>query len=262
MKKNIGILGSNRFVGKILKQYYPDAIGYDIRGECDKLEDVLNRDIIFIAINLLDNCLSETSLQLLYNYCEKMKDGTVVVVKSTFVPGVTDKIQAKFLNLKVVYIPEFLTEATALEDFIHPIFQIIGVTHQSINIANELFSILPEAPVKRVISVLDAEVLKHVKNSYYALKVSYFNQLYDACQQLNADYETVRDILVNDPWIGNSHSIHMHNGYVGWGGKCLSKDIPALANVVDFPLLDSIIKYNEKLRKKQGLQPLSKIKKD
>lgn len=257
MKTNIGILGSNGFVGKILKQYYPNAIGYDIQGECDKLEDVLNRDIVFVAINLLDNCLSETSLQLLYNYFEKMKDGTIVVIKSTFVPGTADKIQNKFPMLKVVYNCEFLSEATAWEDFIHPHFQILGVTHQSIDTVNELFAILPDAPIKRVISIKDAEVLKHVKNSYYALKVAFFNQLFDACSKIGADYETVKEILTHDKWIGDSHNIIWHKSYRGFGtpkiSKCLPKDLTNLLKMVKFPLLEETERYNNELNKQQGL---------
>lgn len=255
----IGILGSNGFVGEVLKKYYPNNAGYDIQGSCNKLETVLNCEIIFVAINLKDNCILESSKNILRTYFEKMKEGTIVIIKSTFVPGTLDKFEEEFPLLKFVYNPEFLTEATAWEDFVHPQFQILGTTHT--DLSKRLFELLPDAPIKRVISPLDAEMLKHIKNSYYALKVTWFNQCYDACQEIGSNYESIREILMNDPWIGNSHSVIFHKGYVGWGGKCLSKDVPALSSLVDFPLLDSIIKYNEELRRKQNLQPLPNWKK-
>jgi len=244
----VGVLG-NGFVGKILKRYYPNAPVYDIKDAPNTLEEVLAKRYIFLAYNLLDNCLSESSLQSVYNYCEKMKDGTVVIIKSTFVPSTADKIQDKFPLLKIIYNPEFLTEATAWEDFTKPIFQILGITRQSESEVNDIFSMLPTAPIKRVISVKDAEVLKHAKNSYYALKVIWFNQLYDACQQIGADYETTKEILSHDPWIGDSHNVIFHRGYRGFGGKCLSKDPLNFTKVASIPILDKAIEINNELKK-------------
>lgn len=242
----VGIIGGG-FIGKVLKQYYPNAQVFDIKDSPNTLEEVLDNKYIFLAYNILDNCLSEVSLQSLYNYCEKMKDGTVVIIKSTFVPGTANKIQDRFPDLKIIYNCEFLTEATAWRDFTEPLFQIIGTTKQSYDEAKELFKMLPDAPIKRVMSVKDAEIVKHAKNSYYALKVTWFNQLYDACNELGGDYEVVRSILVNDPWIGDSHSIIWHKGYRGFGGKCLSKDPLNFTKVAHIPLLEKAIELNKEL---------------
>ena len=249
MKTNCSIIG-NGFVGQILKRYYPEAPVFDIKDSPNALAEVLAKRYIFIAYNVLDNCLSETSLQSVYNYCMGMVPGTVVIIKSTFVPGTADKIQDKFPLLKIVYNPEFLTESTAWEDFTKPTFQILGVTWQSQDETNNLFAMLPDAPIKRVISIKDAEVLKHAKNSYYALKVTWFNQLYDACQQLGADFETTKEILSHDPWIGNSHNVIFHKGYRGFGGKCLSKDPVNFTKIANIPLLEKVIEINNELLKK------------
>lgn len=250
MKSEIGIIGMG-FVGEILRRYYPFTKWYDIKDPPEKLDDVLRCKYIFIAFNLKDNAITGT--EPIEAYLEKMLPDTIVIIKSTFVPGTTDKLQAKYPHLNIVYNCEFLTEATAWEDFSAPQFQILGMPHKTLELANDLFKLLPKARVNRIISPLDAEILKHAKNSYYGLKVTWFNQLYDACAQMGADYESVREVLVQDPWIGDSHSIYMHKGYAGWGGKCLSKDIPALSRVANFPILKHIIEYNETLRKKQGL---------
>jgi nucleotide sugar dehydrogenase len=245
----IGILGGG-FIGRVLKRYYPSATVYDIKDSPNTLEEVLDSKYVFIAYNILDNCLSEESLKSVYDYCSGMKDGTVVVVKSTFIPGTADRIQAKFPNLKIIYNPEFLTEATAWEDFTIPLFQIIGVTSKSKDEADNLFKMLPDAPIKRVLAVKDAEIVKHAKNSYYALKVIYFNQLHDACKELGGDYESVREILTNDPWIGDSHSVIYHKGYRGFGGKCLSKDPVNFTKVASLPLLEKAIEINNGLLNK------------
>lgn len=247
MGKSIGILG-NGFVGKILKQYYPDALVYDIQGPTDPLERVLAQDVIFIAFNLKDNATG--GIEPIMAYLDQILPGKIVIIKSTFAPGTTDKLQALYPKLHIIYNCEFLTEATAWEDFIHPRFQILGVPHDSLPLAQEIFDMLPCAPIKRIISPLDAEMYKHAQNTYYALKVTWFNQLYDACQQIGADYATLREIMVQNPWVGDSHSMIFHKGYRGYGGKCLSKDPKALAKVTDFPLINHMEEYNGRLQAK------------
>lgn len=245
--KTVGIIGYG-FIGKVLKRYYPDAAVYDIVGTNKDLDEVLDREVVFIAFNLTDN--AQNGLEPIEEYLRVMTPGTIVIIKSTFIPGTTDKLQTKFPHLFIIYNPEFLTEMTAWEDFTMPQFQILGMPHQTLHLSQEIFDLLPDAPVKRIISPRDAELLKHAMNSYYALKVSWFNQLYDVSHELAADYETVREIMVQNPWIGDSHSIIFHKGYRGYGGKCLSKDPKALAAIATFPLLDHIENYNAHLRSK------------
>lgn len=243
-ENKIGIIGMG-FVGQILRRYYPYTKWYDPKDSESNLEAVFKCKYIFIAFNLVDNALG--SYDEVSRYLSLMNDGTVVIIKSTFAPGITDKLQEEHPNLNVVYNPEFLTEATAWEDFTNPQFQILGMPHKTLDLANELFELLPPAPVRRIISPKDAEVLKHAQNTYYALKVTWFNQLYDACNKIGSDYETVREILVQNPWVGNSHSMIFHKGYRGYGGKCLSKDPKALYIVTDMPIIKLMEEYNDSL---------------
>ena len=245
--KTVGIIGSNGFVWQILKKYYPEAKGYDKTGPCDPIDEVIKQDIIFIAFLTKDN-----DGQGIFPYATVAPPGRIFIIKSTFLPKTTDYLQNQFPQHFFIYNPEFLTEMTAWEDFTKPQFQILGCPQQSLHLVHEIFSILPEAPIKRVTSPKDAEVLKHSFNSYFALKVTWFNQLYDACNEINADYETVKEIMVRSPWVGNSHSVIQHKGYRGYGGKCLSKDPKALASVTNFPLINHIEQYNNELLKKNN----------
>lgn len=243
--KTIGIIGQG-FVGKIIKKFYPQAKTFDIKGEYDPLREVLSQDIIFVAVNIPDNCRSTESKKILDDYFAATKPGSLVIIKSTFVPGILDYFQSLHQHIKFVYNPEFLTELSAWDDFTKPRFQILGCPQQSLALANELFEFLPEAPVRRIVSPIDAELLKHSFNSYYITKVVFFNQLFDISKELGSDYETIREILVQDPRIGDSHSIIFHKGYRGAGGKCLPKDSGNLSAVTSSPLLKSVVEINNK----------------
>ncbi len=240
--KSIGIIGGG-FVGQILKQYYPEALVYDkdeARSE-GTLGDVLKRKYIFLAINLPDNAATNASIYELSSLFEKLEGEHFIIIKSTFVPGTCDLLQNFFSHLRFVYNPEFLTERTAWEDFTKPQFQILGAPYQSLPFVQEIFELLPPAESYHVVSPLDAEILKHAINSYYATKVIFFNQLYDSCFKLGGDYETIRNIMIQNPWIGNSHSEIYHKGYRGFGGKCLPKDIRTFQLVGESELLKKVI---------------------
>lgn len=241
-KNSIGIIGMG-FVGDILKRYYPQAKTYDLYKNSDRLEDVLNSEVIFISFLTKDNDGSGVA-----DYAKVAPKGRVFIIKSTFQIGTCDKLQSEFPQHYFIYNPELLTESTAWEDFTNPQFQILGCPHQSLLLVHEIFKILPNAPVRRIISPKDAEIFKHSVNSYFALKVTWFNQLYDACRELGGDYETIREIMVQNPWVGDSHSVIYHHGYRGYGGKCLPKETKALAKATKFPLIDHIEQYNETLQ--------------
>ena len=245
--QDVGILGAG-FVGSVLKKYYPRAAVFDIKqGNWNPLKEVLSRKVIFVAINLHDNGSSDVSLASLRSYLNNTPEGRIVVIKSTLIPGTAEMLQREYPNLKICYNPEFLTESTAWEDFRRPLFQIVGVTEKSRRVATKLLEILPAAPVMKIIGVREAETLKHAINSYFSMKVVFFNELYDACEKLGVDYEAVRELLVKHPSVGDSHSVIWHKGYRGFGGKCLPKDISAFAELSQSSLLIKVIQINEQL---------------
>ncbi len=246
--QHIGIIGVG-FIGSVLRRYFPEAKVYDTRpGNWDDLTDVMSQDYIFLSVNFLDNGAGIEQRALLDAYFDVAPAGRIIIIKSTFTPGTTEYFQARHPHLIFCYNPEFLTENTAWEDFVQPPFQILGVTEQSAGYQDELFDILPPAPLKRTLGSREAEVLKHSLNSFFATKVIFFNQLYDACQMLNTEYEAVREILVKHPWVGDSHSTIWHKGYRGFGGKCLPKDIAALTKAAPLPLFQTVMEVNEMLR--------------
>ena len=100
-----------------------------------------------------------------------------------------------------------------------------------------------------------AELVKYTKNTFYAMKVIFANQMYDICQALNEDYYKIKDIITTpqEQPIGDSHLDPIFGLNRGFGGKCLPKDSQALAVLAESPsckyeLLEAIQNDNENLR--------------
>jgi UDPglucose 6-dehydrogenase len=235
---------------------------YDLGKNLGSISDVNKANYVYICVPTpyyknkgYDNSLVEGSISAL-------KRNKVVIIKSTIAPGTTEKLQKKFPQHKILYNPEFLSEATAEQDMFFPDRQIIGYTQKSYNVAKEIMLQLPLAPMEKIVPATIAELIKYFGNTWFATKVTFANQMYDLCQKLGVDYELVMEGISADKRIGRTHLKIWHNGYRGYGGKCLPKDSKTLIKLaeekgINLSVLKAANDYNDKLLKKQGLDPLN-----
>lgn len=184
---------------------------------------------------------------------DRVPGSKTVVLKSTVLPGMTDRLQARHPQHRIMFNPEFLREATAYADLVRPDRQIIGTTPASAAAAADVMAMLPRAPFERICPARDAEMAKYVANSFLAVKVSYANEVFDLCQRLGVSYDGVRDIVAADARIGGSHLDVFDGGYRGYGGKCLPKDSRSLLELavsagVQMDVLRAADRTNMRLR--------------
>ena len=245
-------------VGSQVKSWFKDAFTYDTNKQSNTWEECLQADCFFVCVPTPYKENEEYDLSILEETIEKIPDGKLIVIRSTVNPGTTDDFQGKYPKKKFMFNPEFLTELSAEEDFKHPDMQILGISKESSGLATEIMLILPPAPEMRIVSLIDAEWVKKLKNAFYTTKVIFFNQIYDIIEKTElADYETIRSIVVHDPRIGNSHSFIKHKGYRGFGGACLPKDLYSLIDFakkmgVNPELLETVKKINICLKKESS----------
>lgn len=179
----------------------------------------------------------------------------VVVIRSTVPPGTTQALAARHAPLPVVACPEFLREHAAAADLADATRIVVGLP------AGAAPSVLaPLAPVWPVLSpkahlvVTDAataELAKYATNAFLALKVTFANQLADACAAQGVDYAAFARVLALDPRIGASHlAVPGHDGQRGFGGACLPKDMAALLALAgpQLPLLEEAVRWNAVVR--------------
>lgn len=246
-------------VGGAMQRYFIDqkidVVAYDPFKGFDDEDEINKAEIIFICVptpfNAEKNNFDTVYLDEAFGVLTGNK---IVVIKSTVLPGTTAAYQKKFPQHKILFSPEFLTEATADKDVREPNRQIVGYTEQSKDAAEEVLKILPRAPFEKIVSAEEAEMVKYYNNCFYALKVAYVNQIYDLCQKLKIDYNTVKDCAKAEPMMGTNHFEIFHKGYRGYGGKCLPKDVRALIRLakgvgVDLSLLQRAEEYNNGLIK-------------
>lgn len=163
----------------------------------------------------------------------------IAVVKSTIPPGSTEGWNKKyeFTGLRVIFNPEFLTEANALDDTRNQNRIIIGGPRPWINSVKQVFqAAFPQVPIIKTSSTT-AEMIKYLTNNFLTVKVSFANEMAQICEALdasglNVDYDKVVEYAKYDRRLGDSHwSVPGPDGHRGYGGSCFCKDINAMISV-------------------------------
>lgn len=163
------------------------------------------------------------------------------VIKSTLLPGITEKLQSEFPDVFVLHSPEFLVEATAAHDAAKPKRNLVGIpidTPEYREKAVAVLRILPEAPYQKVMHSRDAEMVKYAGNCFLFSKVLYMNLLYDLAKNTGCDWKSLHEALINDPRIGESHTQPVHSSGRGAGGHCLIKDFEAFRRLYESEVSD------------------------
>ena len=71
------------------------------------------------------------------------------------------------------------------------------------------------------------------------------HQFSDICKAHGVPYEKVRELFILDPRVNPSHTF-VYDEHPYWSSHCLDKDIPAIAESENAPLLKELIKFNTK----------------
>lgn len=237
----VGIIGLGFVGGSILKSFEIKKInvtGYDKfkDGGINTFDDVKDANVVFLALpTLYSEELQEYDKSALHEICAELRDAAfkgIVVIKSTVEPGTTE-IFAKLYNLSLVHNPEFLTARTAFIDFHNQSHIVLGKTSVSTDAQIDQLEAFyrvhwTDAEYSRGTST-ETETMKIACNTFYAVKVQFFNELYFIAQKDGSDYVTVRNMMLKNKWINPMHTdVPGPDGQFSYGGACLPKDSSAL----------------------------------
>ena len=234
MKKfKVGVIG-NGFVGEAISFAFSsvsDLYVFDIdpAKSLDNQHSVHNCDFVFICVPTPMFMDGSQDLSYVESVFEKATNKPVYILKSTVLPGTTDWLSKKYLNIKIIFSPEFLTERNAKLDMLTQSRIILGgelfLTEKAKILFNQRFKI------KNIIQTdsKTAELTKYMNNTFFATKVSIMNEFKLICDKIGANWKDALKGFVSDGRIGDSHlNVPGHDGKLGYGGTCLPKDVNAL----------------------------------
>jgi len=231
-KISVGIIGCG-FIGGALKNWLEKNNKENIslfisdppKGYNDDLSTV---NIIFIGIHIPTEEDGSQDLSLLKQILNNTPN-VPIFIRTTILPGTTEALSNEF-NKDIYFLPEFLTERTAYQDFCTQPMIFSG----EVELLKKIF------PGKKYIemSSLEAEITKYVHNVFGALKVTYFNGIYDICSKLNLNYQNIQKGVLLSGYINSTHThVPGPDGKLGYGGKCFPKDVNALTNLFkEYPI--------------------------
>lgn len=187
----------------------------------------------------------------------------LVVLRSTVPPGTTEHVVIPALESSsgraagegfgVCVNPEFLRQATAVDDFCNPRVIVIGALDDASD--RRLRNIY--APWRRVsivsTTLCTAEAIKYTANLFNATKITFFNEMKRVLHRLGADPHVAFAAVANGAE-GMWNPLYGIRALGPFGGACLPKDTAAFLNHVEqlgladlMPLLQATIQLNEEL---------------
>lgn len=256
----IGIIGCG-YVGGAVRAFF-DKRGYDVRvfdidpkRSTHSREDVAKADIVFICLPtpttaqgvhdasvVMEEVAELDERVFVGNLPRKSEPPTtkvhrpLVFIKSTVLPGTCRRLQERCPRLRIVSSPEFLTARTANHDFAYPTSIVLGFgSSPSDNVDviwlhNDWFPGVDVYPG----SWEFAELTKYARNTFYAVKVGFWNEVYDLCEKLKVPYDEVREGVLASRWVHPMHTeVPGPDGKVGFGGACLPKDSQSLVTFAE-----------------------------
>ncbi|HJU81659.1 MAG TPA: UDP-glucose/GDP-mannose dehydrogenase family protein [Acidimicrobiia bacterium] len=253
-----------------LAELLRSTLGKNLSLTTDLKQAVTSSEITFIAVGTPSRDDGSIDLDQVINAVSGVgevlrsnDDAHIVVVKSTVVPGSTDGRIRQALttaaerqldgSLALVVNPEFLTEGTAIHDFMHPDRLVVGSSDlgAAMRVA-DLFG--PTSAPLVVTNPSTAEMIKYASNTLLATLISFSNEIEEVGTGIGGvDAGEVMRAVRLSRYLTDQGQTAAIGAFLeagcGFGGSCLPKDTAALvaaaqAKGVEANLLSAVLDIN------------------
>ena len=255
------------WVGQFVHKYFTKAdVWTPSRGLINSVGELYSRanepshwDVAFVStpspMNEDGSCNTKAVEDAVALWHTKVK---LFIIRSTVVPGTTEKLQERYPDNLFAMQPEYLGETLG-----HPLFAldyqtfiIVGGNKKSTQFAAECWMrvLHPGSKIRQMTSSMVAEFCKYMENCFLAAKVIFVNDWARLCRKTGVDFLELREAWLDDPRIGRSHTFAYEEN-PGFSGKCLPKDLNSIAyyarHVAGEPLelVEALLEINARMRK-------------
>jgi len=277
MDKKIAVIGYG-YVGKAMSELLTNRYDIDVYDPALNIGQVTKRlpDERMTSISRLEQKAKKYDLAVICTPTPMQESGEcdisyvldavknthsdLYLIKSTVEPGTTETL-SKITEKHIVFSPEYVGESQYYNSYfpdkmIETPFHIFGGAKEDTSqVIDYLLPILGPDKQYFQMTAKEAEIVKYMENTFFATKITFCQEMYDICNKVGADWNSVREAWLADPRINPMHTAVFKDDR-GFGGKCLPKDTNALAeyarkNNVEPILLDAVLKKNKSIRKSE-----------
>lgn len=257
-----------------------DLLARNIHGRLlattDLQQAVVDSDLTLIAVGTpfdgqrIDLSFVRQAAEEIGETLAKKNTHHTVVVKSTVVPGTTQGVVLPILEqasgkkagrgFGVGMNPEFLSEGSAVADFMSPDRIVLGgMDDRTIEMMEQLYAPMDQSVPRLRTTTRTAEMIKYASNALQATMISFANEMAGICAGIG-DVDVV-DVMRGvhlmrpltpkgaDGQTVTAEITHFLNAGCGFGGSCFPKDIKALTAHASrigaaTPLLNAVLSTN------------------
>jgi len=230
-KLSIGIAGVG-VVGGALKTWFEQHTQHELklydpdRGFND---DLSKSEVCFLCVPVPTNADGTQDYSMLED--ARGRCAKTTFIRSTVMVGIND-------NYQTFSCPEFLTERSRTKDMAECK---ILTGCPDIELMTAIF------PNKKIIRLTnkECELAKYAHNAMGAVKVNFFNLIYNICELNDLDYKQVLKGVLSSGYIERTHTqVAGPDGFRGFGGKCFPKDLRALHHFFPTQTFEACLEEN------------------
>jgi len=251
-------------VGHALHDLFPAAVIYDEPLKLGARDDVNGCRFAFVAVPTPEGLDGECDTSVVEDVVGWLDVDHIVIV-STIAPGTTERL-VRDTGKRIVFQPAYGPGAGPdhpFSDLRRMRWLILGGERaHTIPVADLYKRVYNAETAVWQTTARTAELTKYMENAFLAMKVTFCNEFYDIASVLGVDYNELRELWLQDPRIGRSHTFVFPEDR-GYGGKCLPKDVSALIHAATVhgyqpSLLSAMAETNARFRtQRREEQPAS-----
>lgn len=266
MRPVVAIVGFGH-VGRGMRQLFPDARVIDPDKGFGCMGDAAGCDLVIVCVPTPKLASGACDVSIVEQVVGELSQyDSLILVKSTVTPGTCARLSDDH-GARVVFSPEYMGESRywtppqfpqPRDPMSHGFVILGGARFDCSRVADLLLPVLGPATRFRFMTSTEAELVKYFENAYFALKVTFANEMRRICDASLANYHMVREGWLDDPRVGPMHTAAFKDA-PGFDGKCLPKDLAALAHYcrtvgVGSTLLEAVSFTNDQHRHKGTTQ--------